>query len=273
MQKGFSSESDSSWSDWKALEWRKVLSLLTLQWAEPFLKFTGLPETLLQHLEEWKTIYAALSKKIGSFTTVDYPQHDDYAKAARKAISQSFRTLANQLGEDAPIELEKWVQLHFFCQEAKIAIQQWRLVLTYALPSSSPKRVQRQVPAPHALLGIMPEISDLIKFEPINSTINEMMLVAPPPPDNQSPYEKLSECYEATLLAIAISQGMVFQALQTVGDRLNESERIEVVVWAEQQLEVLNQHNKFAHVGDLCGTKYIQGINPCSSNFATQGVL
>jgi hypothetical protein len=273
MQQTSSEESNSDWSDWNALEWRKILSLPTLQWAEPFLKYTGLPEALLQHKEEWLTIYTKLHQKIGSPTTAQFPKPDSYGDFARPAISTAFCELADQLGRDVAIELEKWVKLHFFCQEASIALRQWGIVLSYALPTDSDERKRKQVAPPHSLLCILPSISNLAKYEIVASIKDEMMLAAPPPPFEQSPYEKLDKCYEATLLGIAISQGTRFQALQVIGNRTDELARAEIVAWAGQQLEVLSRYKRTVTTGKLCGVKYLQGTNPCFSSFEANGFL
>jgi hypothetical protein len=87
------------------------------------------------------------------------------------------------------------------------------------------------------------------------------MRIAPPAPEEQIP--KMEHCYEATLLSWALSQSRSLRVLRLLASRLNDTERKEVVVWAQAQLQAMSSHG-YTKSQQLCGDKYLQKEFPLS---------
>jgi hypothetical protein len=79
--------------------------------------------------------------------------------------------------------------------------------------------------------------------------------VAPPPPYEQIPYEYMEHCYEMTMISVVLDQALTLKALQTIASRLNDTERSEVAMWAQDQARIMYRDGK---PENLCGDKYLQ---------------
>ncbi|MGG6296931.1 hypothetical protein ACQ4M4_21255 [Leptolyngbya sp. AN02str] len=263
-------EFDSEWNDMAGTEWLQALSLPTLDWAKPFLPFTLLPEFLLEHPEVWRSIYTSIDTRIIHPRSADYVRDGqlidgEYGNCVRQTIVEAFHSLASLADQRVSIDLEKWVRFHFFCQESTLAMKRWRSALNRAFPSESSERNLCQVHPPLVLVPFLPEIQNLVEFGAVLQIRQTMKDAAPPPPCEQIPYERLDKCLEATLLSQAIWKGMTLRALQVIAERLNVAERLEVLKWAEAQLQMIYGRHGAAFAKQLCGDKYLQNKIPCSS--------
>ena len=256
-------ELDFSWKDdGESGKYFEALSLPTLPWAAPFLPLLGLPNDLLEQPYIWESIY---TQAFIEYETHDLMRnwngiHGERGELARQVVTKALPLLAQQMGRDVAIDLEKWVRFHFFCPEAKKAMREWERTLrdAYLLPDS--RRYHRKVPPPAVLVPILPLIAELVDFDRRTEIDQHLMRVAPPPPYEQIPYEYMEHCYEATMLSGVIDRSLTLKALQTIASKLNDTERLEVVAWAEAQARIMYRDGK---PENLCGDKYLQVELPC----------
>jgi len=117
------------------------------------------------------------------------------------------------------------------------------------------------VPPPAVLVPILPEIANLVSFERIAEINETLKRVAPPPPYEQIPYEKMEKCYESLLISRAAEQALTIKALQTIASQVNDTERAEVMAWALAQAEAMKPLPKPER---LRGDKYLRVEPPCS---------
>lgn len=255
-------ELDFSWKDGESSEYLEALSLPTLPWAAPFLPLLGLPNALLEQPSIWESIYTqAFIEHKTRYRMRDWTgTHGERGELVRQVIVKALPLLAQQMGRNVAIDLEKWVRFHFFCPEAKRAMNEWERTLrdAYLLPDS--RRYHRKVDPPAVLVPILPLIAELVNLDRRTEIYQHLMRVAPPPPYEQIPYEYMEHCYEATMLSGVLDRALTLKALQTIASQLNDTERSEVVTWAEAQARTMSGTAK---PENLCGDKYLQVELPC----------
>ncbi|MEG3927918.1 MULTISPECIES: hypothetical protein [unclassified Microcoleus] len=256
-------ELDFSWKDWESWNYLRALSLPTLPWAAPFLPLVGLPNALLEQLSIWESIYTqAFIEYETDYRLRDWTGSPDgeRGEVIRQVVTKALPLLAQQMGRNVAIDLEKWVRFHFCCPEAERAMREWQKTLRDAYLSPKSRRYPRKVPPPAVLEPILPLISELVNFARITEIKDALKRVAPPPPYEQIPYEYMEHCYEATMLSGVIDRALTLKALQTIASKLNDTERKEVAMWAEIQARTMSRYGK---PENLCGDKYLQVELPC----------
>ena len=255
------------WGDQEVFHWLEALSLPTLSWASPFVPLMGLPNLLLEQPQVLESIYTQAvieyetRLKSGNWTpTPDGGQ----GELMRQVVTLALEQLATQMGLDVAQDLERWVRFHFLCEEARTAMRMWGVVLRYAYLPEDSRRGKKKVSPPEVLVPLLPEIWDLVNFERRQELDALLDSIAPPPPYEQSPDTYMEHCYEATMISWAFNQALTLKALQTIASRLNETERQEVVAWAELQLQTMDSKHGYANAKKLCGDKYLRVEMPCS---------
>ncbi|HBK99317.1 MAG TPA: hypothetical protein DD001_19370 [Microcoleaceae bacterium UBA10368] len=250
-------ELDFSWKDGESSEYLEALSLPTLPWAAPFLPLLGLPNALLEQPSIWESIYTqAFIEHKTRYRMRDWTgTHGERGELVRQVIVKALPLLAQQMGRNVAIDLEKWVRFHFFCLEAKRAMREWERTLRIAYFSPNSRKYQRKIPPPAVLVPILPLIEELMDFDRRTEIGDALKRVAPPPPYEQIPYEYMEHCYEATMLSGVIDRALTLKALQTIASKLNDTERSEVVTWAQAQALIMYRDGK---PENLCGDKYLQ---------------
>ncbi|MBE9165282.1 MULTISPECIES: hypothetical protein [Microcoleaceae] len=263
MTKQNSLELDFSWKYGESGEYFKVLSLPTLPWAAPFLPLVGLPNALLEQPSIWESIYTQAVIEDETHNRMrDWTGSPDGERGelVRQVVTKALSLLAQQMGRNVAIDLEKWVRFHFFCPEAEKAMTVWGITLRYAYISPNSRRYHRKVPPPALLVPILPEIAELVNFARRTEIKDALKRVAPPPPYEQIPYEYMEHCYEELMLSQVIDRSLTLKALQTIASKLNDTERSEVAMWAEIQARTMSRYGK---PENLCGDKYLQVELPC----------
>ena len=254
-------EIQSSWGDSESSNWLLALSLPTLSWATPFRPLMGLPDKLLEHPEVWTSIYTqAANEHETRLRLRDWAIGVDGARGClmREVVTKALQQLAEQMGHSVAVDLERWVQFHFFCEEARSAMRQWGTVLSYAYLPEDSRRGRRKVSPPPVMISLLPNIWEFINYEHRREIRDTLWRVAPPPAYEQAPCEKMEHCYEATLIAWALDQSLTIKALQTIAKKLNKTERKEIVAWAEVQLQAMDSRHGQANAQKLCGDKYLR---------------
>ncbi|MCC3531931.1 MAG: hypothetical protein JGK21_28795 [Microcoleus sp. PH2017_22_RUC_O_B] len=255
-------ELDFSWKDGESSEYLEALSLPTLPWAAPFLPLLGLPNALLEQPSIWESIYTqAFIEHETRYRMRDWTgTHGERGELVRQVIVKALPLLAQQMGRNVAIDLEKWVRFHFFCLEAKRAMREWERTLRIAYFSPNSRKYQRKIPPPAVLVPILPLIEELVDFDRRTEIYQHLKRVAPPPPYEQIPYEYMEHCYEMTMISGVLDQSLTLKALQTIASRLNDTERSEVAMWAQVQATTMSKYGK---PENLCGDKYLQVELPC----------
>lgn len=243
--------------------WLSAMSLPALSWARPFLPLLGLPTALVEQPDIWTPIYEQMifeyrnrSREIRNLEIEVREQAE--AQLLYQLISKALFKLAEQLGQKVAVEFEHWVRRHFLCHEVELGMNAWNSVLRAGCAPSNSR--YDQVPPPEVLLAILPEIKDLVSLQQrieINEAIEK---VAPPPPYEQIPYERMVYCYETLLVQKAAEQTSTMKALQLIATRLNDCSHAEVITWAVAQAEAIRPTIK----PRLKGNKYLQTELPCS---------
>jgi hypothetical protein len=254
-----------SWEDMGRRGWLTVLSLPTLSWATPFLPLLRLPDSLLQKMDVWEEIY---TNAFSEYQVKDKAKdlisigHAARGELLRCTVIQILQQIAGQIGCEAASVLEQWVWFHCFDHEAEIALNTWRIALTnlYLLPGS--RQFSKKVEPPACLIPLLPRIYELVNNERWEGIYQAIRLAAPPPAYEQIPYEKLEKCYESTLLWGYVQQALMAEALETIAKHLNESERFEVVRWAE--IQIRTRHPRYGHPEHLYADKYLKPKLICS---------
>lgn len=252
-----------SWGDWESRNYLKALSLPTLPWAAPFLPLLGLPNALLEQPSIWESIYTqAFIEHQTRYRLRDWTGSPDGERAEliRQVVTKALSLLAQQMGRNVAIDLEKWVRFHECCPEADRAMREWEKTLRGAYLSPNSRRYHRKVPPPAVLVPILPLIASLVNLDRRKEIDQHLMRVAPPPDYEQIPYEYMEHCFEATMLSGVIDRALTLKALQTIASRLNDTERSEVVTWAQAQARILYRGG---NPENLCGDKYLQVELPC----------
>lgn len=255
-------EFEFSWEDTESLDYLRALSLPTLQWVAPFLPLLGLPKPLLEQPSIWESIYTQASLEHETcYRMRDWTgTHGERGKLVRQVVTKALEQLAEEMGRDVALELEQWVRFHFFCPEASRAMREWERTLRDAYLSPDSRRYNRKVPPPAILVPILPEIFELVDLDRRTQIQDAWRRVAPPPPYEQVPYEYMEFCYEEVLLYRAFNIALTLKALQTIASRLNDTERSEVVMWAQAQARIMYRDG---NPENLCGDKYLQVELPC----------
>ncbi|MBE9097647.1 hypothetical protein [Tychonema sp. LEGE 07203] len=255
-------ELDFYWKDGESSEYLEALSLPTLPWAAPFLPLLGLPNALLEQPSIWESIYTqAFIEHKTRYRMRDWTgTHGERGELVRQVIVKALPLLAQQMGRNVAIDLEKWVRFHFFCLEAKRAMREWERTLRIAYFSPNSRKYQRKIPPPAVLVPILPLIEELVDFDRRTEIYQHLKRVAPPPPYEQIPYEYMEYCYEMTMISVVLDQALTLKALQTIASRLNDMERKEVAMWAQAQALIMYRDGK---PENLCGDKYLQVELPC----------
>ncbi len=251
-----------SWKDTESSEYLEALSLPTLPWAAPFLPLLGLPNALLEQPSIWESIYTqAFIEHETRYRMRDWTgTHGERGELVRQVIVKALPLLAQQMGRNVAIDLEKWVRFHFFCLEAKRAMREWERTLRIAYFSPNSRKYHRKIPPPAVLVPILPLIAEMVALDRRTEIGDALKRVAPPPPYEQIPYEYMEHCYEMTMISGVLDQALTWKALQTIASRLNDMERKEVAMWAQAQALIMYRDGK---PENLCGDKYLQVELPC----------
>ncbi|BAY41750.1 hypothetical protein NIES2111_61460 (plasmid) [Nostoc sp. NIES-2111] len=259
-------EFESLWDD---STWLPALSLPTLEWATPFLPLLGLPDLLLKQPEVLKGIHAQAINELQSQRQElgwALAKKGAMKKLTKEIVTQAFQNIAAQIGQEVAVNFKAWIIFHFICNEAQSAMFQWDVALNYAYLPENSRRGKRKISPPIELIQLLPEIWDLVDFERRKELDNHLMLVAPSPPNEQSPYEYMEKCYEATMISSALNQALTLKALQTIASRLDDTQRQEVVKWAQTQIQAMDNKNEYIRSQKLCADKYLQS-NLINLNF------
>jgi len=251
-----------SWKDMESGEYFEALSLPTLPWAAPFLPLLGLPNALLEQPSIWESIYTqAFIEHQTRYRLRDWTgTHGERGELVRQVVTKALSLLAQQMGRNVAIDLEKWVRFHVCCPEAERAMREWEKTLRGAYLSPNSRRYHRKVPLRAVLVAILPLIAELVNLDRRTEIRQHLMRVAPPPDYEQIPEEYMEHCFEATILSGVIDRALTLKALQTIASRLNDTERSEVVTWAQAQARILYRGG---NPENLCGDKYLQVELPC----------
>jgi len=252
-----------SWKDIESWNYLRALSLPTLPWATPFLPLVGLPNALLEQPSIWESIYTQAFIEDETHNRMrDWTGSPDGERGelVRQVVTKALSLLAQQMGRNVAIDLEKWVRFHECCPEAEKAMNEWEITLRYAYLLPDSRRYYKKVPPPAVLVTILPEIEELVDLDRRTGIREALERVAPPPPYEQIPYEYMEHCYEATMLSVVLDQALTLKALQTIASKLNDMERSEVAMWAQVQARTMS---KYAKPENLCGDKYLQVELPC----------
>ncbi len=255
-------ELDFSWEDGESSMYLRALSLPTLPWAAPFLPLLGLPKALLEQPSIWESIYTqACTEHETRYRMRDWTgTHGERGELVRQVVTKALPLLAQRMGRDVAIDLEKWVRFHFFCLETERAMREWERTLRIAYFSPNSRKYQRKIPPSAVLVPILPLIEELMDFDRRTEINDALKRVAPPPPYEQIPYEYMEHCYEMTMISVVLDQALTLKALQTIASRLNDMERSEVAMWAQDQARIMYRDGK---PENLCGDKYLQVELPC----------
>jgi filamentous hemagglutinin family protein len=103
------------------------------------------------------------------------------------------------------------------------------------------KPLPESLSKPETLIAASSTGSNILTIEE-QLTKEEMLLerlhsIAPPPPYEQEPSEKLDVCYEAVQISQVCRQSTTLEALKLIAANTDESERLEIVQWAELQVQ------------------------------------
>jgi hypothetical protein len=221
-----------SWKDIESRNYLRALSLPTLPWAAPFLPLLGWPNALLEQPSIWESIYTQAFIEHETHNRMrDWTGSPDGERGeqVRQVVTKALPLLAQQMGRNVAIDLEKWVRFHECCPEAERAMREWQKSLRDAYLSPKSRRYPRKVPPPAVLEPILPLIASLVNLARRTEIRQHLMRVAPPPPYEQIPYEYMEHCYATTMLSGVIARSLTLKALQTIASRLNDTERSEVV--------------------------------------------
>ena len=256
-------ELDFSWKDRESWDYLRALSLPTLPWAAPFLPLLGLPNALLEQPSIWESIYTQAFIEYETNNRMrDWTGSPDgeRGEVRRQVVTKALWLLAQQMGRNVAIDLEKWVRFQFCCPEAEKAMREWETTLRDAYVSPNSRRYHRKVPPPAVLVPILPLIAELVNLARRTEIKDALKHVAPPPPYEQIPYEYMEHCYEELMLSQVLDRALTLKALQTIASKLNDTERSEVAMWAEIQARTMS---RYAIPENLCGDKYLQVELPC----------
>jgi len=251
---------------WKSSDkshWFSAMSLPTLSWVRPFLPLLGLPTALVEQPDIWTPIYQPTTleyrHRTEEFRNLAIEVRDQAeARILQQVITKALFKLAEGLGQEVAVEFERWVRRHFLCHEVELAMNAWESVLRAGC--APPNSRYDQVHPTDVLLPILPEIKDLVSLQHTIEIDEAIKKVAPPPPYEQIPYERMEKCYETLLVQKAAEQTSTMKALQTIAARLNDSEHSQVMAWALAQAEAIRPAIK----AKLQGNKYLQVELPCS---------
>lgn len=187
--------------NWGGSKWFLALSLPTLEWAAPFLPLMGLPDILLEQPEVLISIHAqAVTEFQQRRQQLGWAlaSHGAYAQQAREVFTIALQNLDVKMGREVAVNLEAWIIFHFFYNEARIAMSEWGVVLSYAYLDKDSRRGQRKIDPPLALIPLLPDIYDFVNHERRQLLDKNLMDVAPAPAYEQIPYEYMEKCFEAT---------------------------------------------------------------------------
>jgi hypothetical protein len=246
------------WKDVESWKYLRALSLPTLPWAAPFLPRLGLSNALLAQPSTYELIYTqAFIEHQTRYRMRDWTGSPDGegGELVRQVVTKALWQLAEEMGRDVAIDLEKWVRFHFFCPEASRAMREWERTLRAAYFSPNSRRYDRKIPPPAVLVPILPLIAEMVNLDRRNEIKDALKRVAPPPNYEQIPYEYMEHCYEELMLSQVLDRALTLKALQTIASRLNDTERSEVVLWAQAQARIMYRDGK---PENLCGDKYLQ---------------
>lgn len=248
-----------SWDNVSSENWFSAFSFSTLLWAKPFLPKVGLSDTLLTHIDILGTIFTrVISKYQAERQSRDWVsiQYEGLGELRHQAVLNVLCQVVDQLGLEAATDLEQWVWLHFFCHEAKIAMNEWWSALNCLYIRANSRQFSKKAEPPTCLQSLVPQIHDFINYTHYREIAQAIEEAAPPPAYEQSSYTKLDKCYESVLLSKCVRQALIAEALQTIAKNLNELEQLEVIRWAE--LQIRTRHPKFGNPEKLCGDKYLK---------------
>ncbi|MGB3692495.1 MAG: hypothetical protein WBG70_14265 [Spirulinaceae cyanobacterium] len=251
----------SPWDDSASRHWLPALSLPTLEWTQPFIPLLGWPQELLEQPETWLSIYGWAKQEHQTRLEAGYwavGKPGGRGGLVREVVIQALEKLAEEMGENVAINLGGWVLFHFFCSEARVAMHQWQVVLRYIYEKEYFRYSRRwKVPAPQPLESLGLEIYHDINFAHRQKIETHIKEVAPPPPEELIPYERMDNCYEATVLRKAVDQAMTLKALRYIASKLEVSQRQGVVDWAEKQFVKSSLRYGYTYIEDLCEDKYL----------------
>jgi hypothetical protein len=176
--------------------------------AAPFLPLLGLPNALLEQLSIWESIYTqAFIEHETRYRLRDWTgTHGERGELVRQVVTKALSLLAQQMGRNVAIDLEKWVRFHECCREATNAMREWETTLRDAYVSPNSRRYHRKVPLRAVLVPILPLIASLVNLDRRKEIDEHLMRVAPPPDYEQIPEEYMEHCYEATMLSGVIER-------------------------------------------------------------------
>ncbi|HLP91854.1 MAG TPA: hypothetical protein VK184_25105 [Nostocaceae cyanobacterium] len=248
---------ETIWEDWDTFYWKPGLSLPALPWVRPFLAIMGLPKKLIKQPQVWEQIYNQL---IQDYEELMKPfvmwEGDEYTLAERKVVQQvitkSLTQLANQLGKETAVELERWTRRHFLDSEFKSAMFHWPLLLRRG---SQYYYDENPIAPPSCLEPLLPEIEEIIYYG-INGSeyIMKYMMTLP---TEEVPIEEELEItwdWQAIEVKSVIIQELTMRILNKIAQTLNEQELAEFLNWAVLfKTEEMSSEPKY-----LRGDKYLK---------------
>ena len=108
--------------------------------AAPFLPLLGLLNALLEQPSIWESIYTqAFIEHETRYRLRDWTgTHGERGELVRQVVTKALSLLAQQMGRNVAIDLEKWVRFHECCREATNAMREWETTLrdAYISPNS-----------------------------------------------------------------------------------------------------------------------------------------
>ena len=108
-------ELDFSWKNIESSNYLRALSLPRLPWTAPFIPLLGLPNALLEQPSIWESIYTqAFIEHETRYRLRDWTgTHGERGELVRQVVTKALWLLAQQMGRNVVLDLEKWVRFHF----------------------------------------------------------------------------------------------------------------------------------------------------------------
>ena len=258
--------SETQWDSLENESWLRAFSLPTLPWTKSFLVLSGLPNSLLENLNEWNSIYTQgiaryeSQRQAKNWASIEY---EGIGELLKQTVTEMLQSLVAQVGRNTAIELEKWVQLNFFCWDYELAMGDWAIALRFAFPDQNSRRQREDDPPVVLSSSLLLKISELVSLERRKEIYASLRAVAPPPPEEDCLEERLDQCYEVTLLNRVIKQSLTRKALHLIESELDKVEQSQVIDWAETQMRIRKIYRGANAEGYL--QKYLQAELLCSN--------
>jgi hypothetical protein len=227
---------NSIWQPNTGLRWLKAFYIPTLYWAKPFLKAMNFPTNLVERGEIFISIYTEsvekrealwdANKKLGYLPELDTAITQEFVKDALVKLEAN-------VGLQAKEAFKNWAYRSLMRDDLTNALLVWRIILRRACDKSS--WGYKLITPPSCLLTLCPKISHLVCGKH-DIDLEERLRQLSPPSEQEANELGLDMSTEAQIVNEIIRNESTSAVLRCIADTLSsESERSEVVVWAEKQ--------------------------------------